>query len=122
MIKFTCSLASGYLSSYTKVIVRLVSKEPKYQACVFPFPITLSDTKVLILFKEVQCPRAPLIVTYREQYIEMEHSFMIFKSIYSSYSALMVYLLDYFCSLLFLKNICFTSEKYFRERLLKDSV
>lgn len=48
-------------------MVLFVSKEPKYHMLVLPFPITLSDTKVFPLLREVQWPKAPFIETYLEQ-------------------------------------------------------
>jgi hypothetical protein len=45
---------------------------------VFPFPITLSETKDLLLFNEWQCPNAPFITTSFEQNTE------IMPSVYSS--------------------------------------
>ncbi len=64
---FTCYLASAYFNSYTKVIVLFVSNDPKYQACVFPLPMTLSETNDFPLFKEAQWPKAPFMVTSLEQ-------------------------------------------------------
>ena len=49
-----------------------MSKDPKYQAWVLPFPITFYETNVFPLFKEVQRPKAPFIETSLEQKIEIE--------------------------------------------------
>jgi hypothetical protein len=49
-------------------MVLFESKLPMYQACVFPFPICFYETYGLDLLKDWQFPKAPFIVTYREQY------------------------------------------------------
>jgi len=44
-----------------------LSTLPRYQACVPPFPITLSDTNDLVLLSEWHGPNAPLSATSLEQ-------------------------------------------------------